>query len=430
MASLHGVNAPSPPPADPPKTAPTPAPSPAPSPAPPRPSSGQRALTVALYVVLTAVWLGDVVSTGGLRAPERGWLLPLLSGPLAAVLLQLPYRYLSLERRAWAAACASAALTGVMALRGLESGGGWGVLESVCLLILLARACRRISRPYVAVALGIAVLLGPLRLNIPDMLPVSFSLTFAIGGAVAFGCYLRVQDGHQARAVESVRQAERMELARDLHDFVAHHVTGIVVQANAGLAIRATAPEHIEPILENIQKSGMETLDSMRRLVRVLREVDGTPQRPGELFTELASLVSGFSGGEDGTDATLSVAAPVRAARLAPEVELSVHRVVQESLTNARRHAPGALVAVRVDTADGRLRVEINNTPSAAPPAPSPVGGRGGFGMVGLRERVAAVEGLLEAGRTADGGWRVLGVFPVLEMGDPPPEAAVNGSAG
>lgn len=410
MASLRVVNAHSPLTADPPATAHTTPPT-----APPRPSSGQRALTVALYVVLATVWLGDVVSTGGLRTGERGWLLPLLSGPLAAVLLQLPYRWVSLERRAWAAACASMVLTGVMALRDLESGGNWGVLESVCLLILLARTCRRLNRPYVAVALGIAVLLGPLRLNIPDMLPVSFSLTFAIGAAVALGCYLRVQDGHQARAVDRVRQVERMELARELHDFVAHHVTGIVVQANAGLAIRATAPEHIEPILENIQKSGMETLDSMRRLVRVLREVDGTPQRPGELFTELAGLVSGFCGGEDGTDATLSVAAAARSARLAPEVELSVHRVVQEALTNARRHAPGALVAVRVDAADGRLRVEIDNTPSAAPPSPSPVGGRGGFGMVGLRERVAAVEGLLEAGRTADGGWRVVGVFPVLE---------------
>ncbi|MFI6699540.1 sensor histidine kinase [Streptomyces sp. NPDC050509] len=398
------MNAPAPLTADPPKTAPPPL------------SPVQRALPVALYVVLAVVWLGDVVSTGGLRTSERGWLLPLVSGPVAAVLLHLPYRWLSLERRAWAAACASLVVTGVMALRDLESGGNWGMLETVCLLILLARTCRRAGRPYVTVALGIAVLLGPVRLNSPATLAGSYSLTFAVGAAVALGCYLRVQDGHQARAVESVRQTERMELARDLHDFVAHHVTAIVVQANAGLAIRATAPEHIDPILETIRESGMETLDSMRRLVRVLREVEGTPRRPGELFTELAGMVSGFSGGEDGADATLSVAAPARSARLAPEVELSVHRVVQESLTNARRHAPGALVAVRVDTDDGRLRVEINNTPPATPPASSPVGGRGGFGMVGLRERVAAVEGLLEAGRTPDGGWRVVGVFPVLDM--------------
>ncbi|MET9553251.1 histidine kinase [Streptomyces sp. NPDC006645] len=398
------MNAFSPPTADPPKTA-----------APSRPAPAHRARSVALYAVLAAVWLGDVVSSGGLRTPDRGWLLPLLSGPVAAVLLQLPYRWLSLERRAWAAACGSLAVTAVMALRDLKPGGVWGMLESLCLLILIARTCRQAERPYATVALGIAVLLGPLRLNGPGALAGSYSLAFAVAAMVAIGCYLRVQDRNQARAMDSVRQAERMELARDLHDFVAHHVTGIVVQANAGLAVRATAPEHIEPILESIQKSGMETLDSMRRLVRVLREVDGTPQRPGELLAELAGLVSGFGGGEDGSDATLSVTAPARSSRLAPEVELSVHRVVQESLTNARRHAPGTVVAVRVDTEDGRLRVEITNGPSAGPPAPSPVGGRGGFGMVGLQERVAAVEGLLEAGRTPDGGWRVVGVFPVLE---------------
>lgn len=398
------VNAPSPPTADPPKTAPT------------TPPPTHRAQSVALYTVLAVVWLGDLAASGGMRTPDRGWLLPLLSGPVAAVLLQLPYRWLSLERRAWAMACGSLAVTGVSALRDLKAGGGWGMLESVCLLILIARTCRRTDRPYVTVALGIAVLLGPVRLNNPGVLAGSYSLAFGVAAVVALGCYLRVQDRRQARAMDSVRQAERMELARDLHDFVAHHVTGIVVQANAGLAVRATAPEHIEPILESIQKSGMETLDSMRRLVRVLREVDGTPRRPGELFTELAGMVSGFSGGEDGSDATLSVAAPARSARLAPEVELSVHRVVQESLTNARRHAPGTPVAVRLDTEDGRLRVEITNAPSAAPPPPSPVGGRGGFGMVGLQERVAAVEGQLEAGRTPEGGWRVVGVFPVLDM--------------
>jgi signal transduction histidine kinase len=116
-----------------------------------------------------------------------------------------------------------------------------------------------------------------------------------------------------------------------------HHVTGIVVQANAARAIRETAPEQVDPILENIQKAGMETLDSMRRLVRVLR-VDRRPRRPGELFTELAALVSDFCGGE-GQDANLSEAAPARAAQLAPEAQTSVHRLVQESLTNARRHA-------------------------------------------------------------------------------------------
>ncbi|MFJ9381743.1 histidine kinase [Streptomyces sp. NPDC101455] len=88
---------------------------------------------------------------------------------------------------------------------------------------------------------------APERLKDPGSLPGFFRLTFAVG----FGCYLRVQDGHRIRAMEAVRQGERPELARDLHGFVAHHVTGIVVHANAGRAIRATAPEQIDPILQS-----------------------------------------------------------------------------------------------------------------------------------------------------------------------------------
>ncbi|HEV7934578.1 MAG TPA: histidine kinase [Actinomadura sp.] len=388
----------------------------------PLPRPVRRLLAAALYAGLALVWLLDLEATEGLRTARYGWFPPLVAGLAAAVLLFLPDRWLSLDRRAWLAGCGSLALTGGMLLDG-QDGGGIGLLESVCLLIMLARTCRRVRWPFAAVALGAAVIAAPARMENPGSLSTAFLLTYAVGGAIGLGCYLRVRDGRRARLLEAVRQGERLELARDLHDFVAHHVTGIVWQANAARVIRETAPDQIDPILENIQKAGMETLDSMRRLVRVLREVEGRPRRPGELFTELARLVSDFCSGEE-QDATLSVAAPARAARLAPEVETSVHRLVQESLTNVRRHAHGALVAVRVGVEDGRLRVEVRNTPPAASPGArpaAPVGGRGGFGMVGLRERVAAVEGTLETGETPDGGWRVAGIFPVL---------AVAGSAG
>jgi signal transduction histidine kinase len=383
----------------------------------PLPRPVQRLLAAALYAGLAVVWLLDVESTEGLRTARYDWLLPLVSGPAAAVLLFWPDRWLSLERRAWAAACGSLALTGGMLL-GPWDHGGMGLLELACLLIMLARTCRWVRWPFAAVALGAAVIVAPARMENPDSLPTAFLLTYAVGGAIGLGCYLRVRDGRRARLLEAVRQGERLELARDLHDFVAHHVTGIVWQANAARAIRETAPDQIDPILQNIQNAGMETLDSMRRLVRVLREVEGRPRRPGELFTELTRLVSDFSSGEE-QNATLSVAAPARAARLAPEVETSVQRLVQESLTNVRRHAPGALVAVRVGVEDGLLGVEVRNTPPAASPAArpaAPVGGRGGFGMVGLRERLAAVDGTLEAGGTPDGGWRVAGTFPVLAV--------------
>jgi signal transduction histidine kinase len=153
--------------------------------------------------------------------------------------------------------------------------------------------------------------------------------------------------------------------------------------------------------------------------VRVLREDDHQAARPGELLTELNRLVSAFA--VNGTASALVIAPEVREIRMAPEVETSVHRVVQEALTNVRRHAHGADVVVRLELdSQGRLRVEARN---AAPQtrATGPIGGRGGFGLVGLRERVEAVEGSLTSGRTPDGGWCVSAAFPVL--------AAVEGSS-
>ncbi|MFI9169142.1 sensor histidine kinase [Streptomyces lincolnensis] len=378
----------------------------------------RRSLTGLLVGCMAVLWLLDLVSTDPGDWPFRPVLLAF--GLLTAVVLLLPDRGPGPELRAGATAAGSLVLT-VWHLVFAPQEYAWGMLETVALLGLLARATRRIGRPATAVALsaalGVAVISLPLRTGTSvEELSSSFLLTFAVGAAVGLGCYLRLLDARRARAVDAVRQNERMELARDLHDFVAHHVTGIIVHANAALTVQETSPEQVKPLLEGISRAGGETLDSMRRLVRVLREEDHHGARPAEILTELDRLVSAFSG--DGTEARLDVADPVRAVRLVPEVETSVHRVVQEALTNVRRHAPGADVAVRLGldrrTGGDLLRVEVRN---AAPAARStaPVGGRGGFGLVGLRERVEAVEGALTSGRTPDGGWCVTATFPVLE---------------
>ncbi|WP_406691034.1 histidine kinase [Saccharopolyspora sp. ID03-671] len=387
----------------------------------PLPRPAHRALAAGLCGMLLLVWLLDLESSDGIRDVHGAWIAPLVSGALASALLAVPDRYLPLHHRSWIAAIGSLALTATMLLT-TGAAATWGALESVCLLILLCQTCRRIRVPMVAIALTAAVISGPLRTydwnpdQLTSVLSFSFLLTFAAGGVIGLGCYLRVLDARRARAVRAVREGERLELARDLHDFVAHHVTGIVVQANAARAVRETAPERIDAILADIHDAGVETLDSMRRLVHVLREADGRPRRQGELFGELAALVSDFCTA-DQQFATLAVAASARGARLAPEVETSVLRVVQEALTNARRHAPGTVVTVEVDLTGDRLRVEVRNTAPARSPAP-PVGGRGGFGVVGLHERVSAVDGTMEAGATPDGGWRIAADFPVLGVAD------------
>ncbi|MGW0838781.1 sensor histidine kinase [Streptomyces sp. NPDC002787] len=385
----------------------------------PLPPAARRAITVSLCGGLALVWLLDIATHYDPQHRWSSWLY-LVAGPLAAATLLFPARRPSPEWRAGAAALGSLALTAGMRLFAqLNAYGTWGMLETVALLVLLTRTARRVRRPATAVALSaalaVAVIALPLRGDIRDYFGYSFVLTFAVSGAVGLACYLRLLDARRARAMDAVRHNERLELARDLHDFVAHHVTGIIVHANAALMIQETSPEQVKPLLEGISRAGGETLDSMRRLVRVLREEDHEAARPGELLTELDRLVGAFAG--HGTDARLDVGDAVRGVRLAPEVETSVHRVVQEALTNVRRHASGADVAVRLDLARqsgaDRLRVEVRNTaPTARVTAPT--GGRGGFGLVGLRERVEAVEGTLTSGRTADGGWSVSAAFPVL----------------
>ncbi|MGW7514538.1 sensor histidine kinase [Streptomyces sp. NPDC054796] len=402
----------------------------------------RRAALTALWVIMGLTWVLDVFSVEsatGLEGPHVWWWLA--PGLVAASALLMSGARPALTWRVGATAFVSWAMT-LLQFRAMPPlVAGWGMLETFCLLLLLALTAREVARPWLAAALcaalGTAVIAAPMRMDESSNAFFSFLLTFLAGGAVGLGCYLRGLDARRRRAVVDVRQNERLALARELHDFVAHHVTGIVVQAQAARTIRETAPEQVDPLLRGIEEAGSQTLESMRKLVRVLREDEVRAVRPGELYAELAELVAAFS--ERDAPATLQVAAEARQARAEPEVETSVRNVVREALTNVRRHAPGSpSVTVRVALADeprggadggregrksegGRntaprlLCVEVHNAP---PPRHTsahaePLGGRGGLGLVGLSERAEAVGGTLHASRAEDGGWTLRAEFPV-----------------
>ena len=384
----------------------------------------RRTALTALALVMALLWVLDVASvvpTAGLEGNGVWWRV--VPGVVAAAALLLPGRAPALTWGAGVAVVVSWAVTLGLLTSVTPSFAGWGLLETLCLLLLLVRTAKDVSSPWAAAtlgtALGVALIAAPMRLDANGVV-FSFLLTFPTGAAVGLGCYLRSLDDRRRRAVADVRQSERLELARELHDFVAHHVTGIVVQAQAARAIRESAPEQVDVLLGHIERAGSETLQSMRKLVRVLREDDGRAVRPGDLFAELGELVAAFA--ERDAPATLQVAAEVRQARPDPEVETSVRNVVREGLTNVRRHASGSpSVSVRVALAgegdgDGRrLRVEVHNAPSSRRAAPNaePLGGRGGLGLVGLAERAEAVGGTLHASRAEDGGWRLTAEFPL-----------------
>ena len=180
--------------------------------------------------------------------------------------------------------------------------------------------------------------------------------------AAGVGLYLRWIDHERRRDLDRVRQDERLAIARELHDVVAHYVTGIVVQAQAAQEVWAEQPEVAPEALAQIEAAGVEALGSMRRLVGTLRADEAGPLAPAATLDDLRALA----------DRSTAVGLPVRLHldgldELPAEVAPSIHRVVGEAITNAQRHAAGATaVDVRVQAVDGELTVEVVDDGNAA----------------------------------------------------------------
>ncbi|PWU52166.1 two-component sensor histidine kinase, partial [Micromonospora globispora] len=224
--------------------------------------------------------------------------------------------------------------------------------------------------------------------------------------AVAAGGALRVVAERRRATAEQIRRDERLELARELHDVVAHHITGIVVQAQAAQLVTDRQPERARESLAGIESAGSDALAAMRRLVGVLR--DGDDPAPVSAGPEhLGSLVERFA--RHGLAVLPRM--PDEDPGWPPEVTATVYRIVREALTNVARHAPGAgTVRVAVAEEGGVVTVEVIDD---GPPARARPLRRGGYGLVGMRERVQALGGRLSAGPRPGGGWSVSAALPV-----------------
>ncbi|GIE17175.1 sensor histidine kinase [Winogradskya humida] len=210
--------------------------------------------------------------------------------------------------------------------------------------------------------------------------------------------------------LEQARRAvlqERTRIAREMHDVVAHHMSMIAVQAE-------TAPYRVDGVNEVAQQeflaiatAARAALTDMRRLLGVLRSDNEPALAPQPGLSDVVALVAAAS------RAGISVTFP-RAASLPSDVPeavgLAAYRIVQEALANAARHAPGGQVHIAVRGASGALLVEVENGP-AVDPAPRP-GGKGGHGLIGMRERAAALGGSLDAGPQSGGGFLVAARLP------------------
>jgi signal transduction histidine kinase len=252
---------------------------------------------------------------------------------------------------------------------------------------------------------------------VEDPLGLIYAAVFA-GAPVALGLLARTRRALSDRLDEltagrererellsrTVLAEERTRLAREMHDVVSHQVSLIAVQA--GALSTTTSDEPARETADTIRRLSVQTLTELRQMVGVLRSSADAPElTPQPRIGDIPRLVR-----DSGQDAELDIAGTT--GRSWPDaVERAAYRTVQEALTNARRHAPGAAVAVTVAPAGGALRVAVSNGPPSEPrPHPGPPGG--GHGLVGLRERAEQLGGVFRAGATADGGFTVEAVFP------------------
>ncbi len=198
---------------------------------------------------------------------------------------------------------------------------------------------------------------------------------------------------------------ERARIARELHDVVAHSVSVMVVQAQAGPRLGDDRPA-ILATFQSIEDAGREALVELRQLLGILRRDDGQlaigPQ-PG--LDSLPSLIDQTR--DAGVVVDLCVEGPRRP--LPPGVDLSAYRIVQEALTNTLRHAQAANAAVVLRYTDAALSIEVNDDGRGPPPNGSVVG----HGLIGMRERAALYGGSLESGPAEGGGFAVRAVLPI-----------------
>ncbi|MFI6230487.1 sensor histidine kinase [Micromonospora echinospora] len=235
-----------------------------------------------------------------------------------------------------------------------------------------------------------------------------------VGGYVA--TYRRYVELVRVRAEEAVRAqqagvqaaigAERSRMARELHDVAAHHLSGMVVQAAAVERLIDRDPAAARAGVAWIRAQGKQTLDNLRLVVGVLRGRTGADTGDGTV------PVPGLAVLDDLVRTAADLGGPVEFVReghpreVPPIADVALYRVAQESLSNARQHAPGAPVRVALCYLDRRVTLQVRNDPPPRRPEPA-TRTTGGVGLLGMRERAQLIGAEFTAGPTADGGWTV-----------------------
>ena len=326
---------------------------------------------------------------------------PLTTALTAALMLTLPWR----RTQPLLMVTLAFGSTAVVQTIAIAQGVDWKGLDTNIFMLILIYALLRWGSGREAL-LGLAVVSISFATAIwisasgwKEVLGASLFLLFP----AALGASVRYQNSAHRRAREQVRLRERGELARELHDTVAHHVSAIAIQAQAGRALAAQRTEAAVEALAIIEEAASRTLLEMRRIVGALRDEGDAARAPTANLADIERLAR-----DDAFPLRVIVTLTGELDELDTSMQSTLYRLAQEAVTNAVRHAHGAGgVTVRIEGEAGRVRLRVDDDGE-------PVTGTTdqGFGLRGMTERVTLLGGTLHAGPGATRGWTVEAVLP------------------
>lgn len=298
-----------------------------------------------------------------------------------------------------------------------ESSAAWRWITVAALASAVVAAASFASSATIAAEWAIP--LAAVRLVITFLIPAVVAEVVATRARLFAALQERAELAEREResSARAAVQQERALMARELHDIAAHHLSGIVLSAQAATALLPGDPTRALEYVGTVRDEAQHTLANLRQAVGLLRTQEPGELAPVPLLEQLPGLVASLRA------AGMQIAVDVEGepVPLGPLAETAAFRMVQESLTNARAHAPGVPARVSLRYAPDGVDITVTNGPATTSPEPGSATRGTGNGLLGMRERASLLGGALETGPTVEGGWRNRLTLPL-----PDPEPTVR----
>ncbi|WP_067490734.1 sensor histidine kinase [Actinomadura hibisca] len=287
-------------------------------------------------------------------------------------------------------------------------------VNDLVIAYLAATRRRRVSLPAAVLTVALQLLYTAVMTHGNAMVNAAVAVLLATVAAWIAGDSFGERRAHaealRAQATAQAVTAERLRIARELHDMVAHSIGIIAIQAGVGARVIDTRPDEARKALAAIETTSRDTLSGLRRMLGALRRTDAgaeeaAPLDPAPGLADLDRLAAAT--GDAGVRVEVRWVGERRP--LPAEIDLSAYRIVQEAVTNVVRHAGTDACRVTIEQHDGEVAIEIVDDGTGRPPGP------GGYGITGMHERVGLLNGGLTAGPRPEGGFRVAARLPLPE---------------